>query len=233
MNTEFSNITGVILLSLWNMCDICSTLIVKTPERHQWHCSCAIIANFEHIWQMIYWFYFQLPTFQVFLTLNKYWTAAFLTLSVLIATLTVFLSFLSVPMNTSANSPLPRRLPICKYRLSSSFAKSWTASSTAWYVVGSRYNCFPTLQNLFPKLTTRIMKSYTRKIIKFSHSHKTIKLTKTSFSQKRRTLYAISRYISFSQIFHCPSQLLVLLTILKNKYCIYSETTTGVCFAKQ
>ena len=177
--------------------------------------------------------YFQLPTFQVFLTLNKYWTAAFLTLSVLIATLTVFFSFLSVPINTSANSPLPRRLPICKYRLSSSFAKSWTASSTAWYVVGSRYNCFPTLQNLFPKLTTRIMKSYTRKIIKFSYSNRTVKLTKTSFGQKRRTLYAIFHYISFSQIFHCPSQLLVLLTLLKNKYCIYPETATGVCFAKQ
>ena len=152
---------------------------------------------------MIYWFYFQLPTFQVFLTLNKYWTAAFLTLSVLIATLTVFFSFLSVPINTSANSPLPRRLPICKYRLSSSFAKSWTASSTAWYVVGSRYNCFPTLQNLFPKLTTRIMKSYTRKVIKFSHSHK------TKNSQKQVLVKKAEHFMLFSVISHLAKYLTV------------------------
>ena len=30
-------------------CEICSNLTIKTPERHQWHCSGVFIVNFEHI----------------------------------------------------------------------------------------------------------------------------------------------------------------------------------------
>ena len=82
-----------------------------------------------------------------------------LTLSVLIATST-FLKFLfKVPLYTSANSPPPNSWPICKSPLFSSLAKSSTASSIAWYVVGSTYKCFPIFaarKNLFPKSTKEI-----------------------------------------------------------------------------
>ena len=30
-------------------CEICSKLIIKTPERHQWRLSGVFIVNFEHI----------------------------------------------------------------------------------------------------------------------------------------------------------------------------------------
>ena len=30
-------------------CEICSKLTIKTPERHQRHCSGVFIVNFEHI----------------------------------------------------------------------------------------------------------------------------------------------------------------------------------------
>ena len=30
------------------MCEICSKLTIKTPERRPWHCSGVIIVNFEH-----------------------------------------------------------------------------------------------------------------------------------------------------------------------------------------
>ena len=34
-------------------CEICSTLIVKTPERHQWRRSGVFIVNFEHISHLV------------------------------------------------------------------------------------------------------------------------------------------------------------------------------------
>ena len=30
-------------------CEICSKLIIKTPKRNHWRCSCVFIVNFEHI----------------------------------------------------------------------------------------------------------------------------------------------------------------------------------------
>ena len=33
----------------WKRCEKCSKLTIKTPERHHWHRSDAIIANFEHV----------------------------------------------------------------------------------------------------------------------------------------------------------------------------------------
>ena len=41
-------------------CEICSKLIIKTPERRHWSCPDAFIVNFEHIF----------PLFLVFLLLN-------------------------------------------------------------------------------------------------------------------------------------------------------------------
>ena len=31
------------------MCEICSTLAIKTPEQRHWHCSSVFSVNFEHI----------------------------------------------------------------------------------------------------------------------------------------------------------------------------------------
>ena len=44
-------------------CEICSKLIIKTPERRQWHRSCVFIVNFEHISHLVLVF--------LLLTLNK------------------------------------------------------------------------------------------------------------------------------------------------------------------
>lgn len=45
------------------MCKICSEVIIKSPERRQWHGSCDFNVNFEHVSLL-------LPLF-LFLTLNK------------------------------------------------------------------------------------------------------------------------------------------------------------------
>ena len=55
------------------MCEVCSKLTVKTPERCQWRLSGVIIVNFEHISHLVLVF--------LLLTLNMYLLAGLCTFS--------------------------------------------------------------------------------------------------------------------------------------------------------